>query len=169
MDQVKMETCSRCHARWFSMDLKNGICHACFLRDQGGKTPFLMSAENGMDTGERPPHLPALTQIEEMRTNDGLSLLGPPAPLLGTLFSTKRRAKIGSLPWPSRHFIRRSRPISTPPKGQRRGPFLRVEGVQSQRSQSGGANGSPPSGRRPPPSDCAPRSSSDRDTPVSEE
>ncbi|KIX03168.1 uncharacterized protein Z518_06719 [Rhinocladiella mackenziei CBS 650.93] len=66
MDHVKMETCSRCHARWFSMDVKNDICHACFLRDQGGKTPFLMSAENAMDPGERPAHLPALTQIEEM-------------------------------------------------------------------------------------------------------
>ncbi|KIW99891.1 uncharacterized protein Z518_10819 [Rhinocladiella mackenziei CBS 650.93] len=65
MDQVKMETCSRCQARWFSMDLKNGICHACFLRDQGGKTPFLMSAENGMDSGELPAHLSALTQVEE--------------------------------------------------------------------------------------------------------
>ncbi|KIX09357.1 uncharacterized protein Z518_00436 [Rhinocladiella mackenziei CBS 650.93] len=66
MDHVKMETCSRCHVRWFSMDLKNDICHACFLRDQGGKTPFLMSAENAMDPGEMPAHLPTLTQIEEM-------------------------------------------------------------------------------------------------------
>ncbi|KIX09923.1 uncharacterized protein Z518_01004 [Rhinocladiella mackenziei CBS 650.93] len=61
-----METYSRYHARWFSMDLKNDICHAYFLRDQGGKIPILMSAENGMDPGERPAHLRTLTQIEEM-------------------------------------------------------------------------------------------------------
>jgi hypothetical protein len=63
MDQVKMETCSRCNARWFSMDLKDQVCHACFLRDQGGKTPFLMSAENRMDPGELPAYLPALTRL----------------------------------------------------------------------------------------------------------
>jgi hypothetical protein len=48
------------------MDLKDNICHSCFLRDKGGKTPFLMSAENGMDPGEIPAHLPELTQVEEM-------------------------------------------------------------------------------------------------------
>jgi hypothetical protein len=61
-----METCSRCKARWFSMDLKDQVCHACFLRDKGSKTPFLMSAENRMDPGELPAYLPALTQVEEM-------------------------------------------------------------------------------------------------------
>jgi hypothetical protein len=48
------------------MDLKCGICHACFLRDGGGKTPFLMSTDNYMDPGEVPARLPALTQVEEM-------------------------------------------------------------------------------------------------------
>jgi hypothetical protein len=48
MDKVEMETCRRCKARWFAMDLKHGICHACFLRDKGNRTPFLMSAENEM-------------------------------------------------------------------------------------------------------------------------
>ncbi|KIX07226.1 uncharacterized protein Z518_01879 [Rhinocladiella mackenziei CBS 650.93] len=66
MEQVRMETCSRCKERWFSMDLKERVCHACFLRGKANKTPFLMSAENGMDPGEPPAHLPALTQIEEM-------------------------------------------------------------------------------------------------------
>src|SRR5271154_2066401 len=66
MEQVKMESCSRCRERWFSMDLKDEICHACFLRDKGNKTPFLMSADNEMDPGEVPAHLPELTQVEEM-------------------------------------------------------------------------------------------------------
>jgi ATP-dependent DNA helicase PIF1 len=61
-----METCIRCKERWFSMDLKHEICNACFLRDKGNKTPFLMSADNEMDPGEVPAHLPELTQIEEM-------------------------------------------------------------------------------------------------------
>src|ERR1700733_5094287 len=30
MDQVKMETCSRCKERWFAMDLKGDVCHACY-------------------------------------------------------------------------------------------------------------------------------------------
>jgi ATP-dependent DNA helicase PIF1 len=66
MDQVQMETCRRCKERWFKMDLKLGVCHACFLRDKANKMPFLMSAENEMDPGELPAHLPALTQVEEM-------------------------------------------------------------------------------------------------------
>jgi len=66
MDQIEMETCSRCKARWFSMDLKGGICHACFLRNKGNKTPFLMSAESEMDPGELPAYLPELTQVEEI-------------------------------------------------------------------------------------------------------
>jgi hypothetical protein len=61
-----METCSRCQERWFAMDLKDGICHSCFLRDKGNKTPFLMSAEKEMDPGELPAHLPELSQVEEM-------------------------------------------------------------------------------------------------------
>ena len=48
------------------MDLKNNIYHRCFNRDKGNKTPFLMSAENEMDPGEIPAHLPELTQVEEM-------------------------------------------------------------------------------------------------------
>ena len=61
-----METCSRCKERWFAMDLKGDVCHACFLRDKGSKTPFLMSAENEMDPGDVPAYLPELTQVEEM-------------------------------------------------------------------------------------------------------
>ena len=62
-----METCIRCRERWFAMDLKEDVCHACYLRDQKDrKTPFLMSTENEMDPGEVPADLPELTQIEEM-------------------------------------------------------------------------------------------------------
>ena len=66
MEQVKMESCGRCKERWFCMDLKSDVCHRCFNRDKGNKTPFLMSAENEMDPGELPAHLPELTQVEEM-------------------------------------------------------------------------------------------------------
>jgi hypothetical protein len=48
------------------MDLKDEVCHACFLQDKGNKTPFLMSADNEMDLGELPAHLLKLTQVEEM-------------------------------------------------------------------------------------------------------
>ena len=30
MEQVKMESCSRCKERWFNMDLKDDVCHRCF-------------------------------------------------------------------------------------------------------------------------------------------
>ena len=67
MEQVKIESCSRCKERWFYMDLKSDVCHRCFNRDKGNRTtPFLMSAENEMDPGELPAHLPKLTQVEEM-------------------------------------------------------------------------------------------------------
>ena len=49
------------------MDLKDRVCHRCFLRDANNrKQPFLMSAENQMDPGIVPNHLPELTQVEEM-------------------------------------------------------------------------------------------------------
>jgi len=66
MEQVKMESYSRCKERWFCMDLKSDVCHRCFNRDKGKKTPFLMSAENEMDLGDIPAYLPELTQVEEM-------------------------------------------------------------------------------------------------------
>ena len=61
-----METCDRCQEHWFAMNLKDGICYACFLQNKRGQTPFLMSAENQMDPGVLPAHLTVLTQIEEM-------------------------------------------------------------------------------------------------------
>lgn len=66
MDAVEMETCTRCKEHWLAMDLKDTVCHRCYLRDKGNKTPFLMSVENEMDPGELPAYLPALTQVEEM-------------------------------------------------------------------------------------------------------
>jgi hypothetical protein len=66
MAAVEMETCGRCKERWFTMDLKDVICHRCFNRDKGDKTPFLMSADNNIDPGELPAYLPELTQVEEM-------------------------------------------------------------------------------------------------------
>jgi hypothetical protein len=47
------------------MDLEDEICHRCFNRDKGNKTPFLMSADE-VDPGELPADLPELTQVEEM-------------------------------------------------------------------------------------------------------
>jgi hypothetical protein len=66
LDGVKMEYCLRCRERWFAMGLRNETCDACFLRDKGSQSPFLMSVDNEMDPGEVPDHLPALTQVEEM-------------------------------------------------------------------------------------------------------
>ena len=48
------------------MGLRHETCDACFLRDKGSQSPFLMSGDNKMDPGDVPAHLPALTQVEEM-------------------------------------------------------------------------------------------------------
>jgi len=61
-----MEECSRCNARWFDMQLRDDICHSCLLKDKGRQTLYFFSADNEMDPGIVPAHLPALTQIEEM-------------------------------------------------------------------------------------------------------
>jgi hypothetical protein len=52
LDGVKMEYYIRYRERWFSIGLRNGICDACFLRDKGSQSPFLMSTDNEMDPGE---------------------------------------------------------------------------------------------------------------------
>jgi len=66
MGCIQMETCFRCKERWFLLDLKQGVCHTCFLRDKRNHSPFLMSIENHMDPGELPAYLPALSQVEEI-------------------------------------------------------------------------------------------------------
>jgi len=48
------------------MGLRNETCDACFLRDKGSQSPFLMSLDNEIDPGEVPAYLPALMQVEEM-------------------------------------------------------------------------------------------------------
>jgi hypothetical protein len=66
MERVQMEICDRCQEHWFAMELKDGVCRSCFLRDKGNQTPLLISAENNMDPGVLPAHLPILTQVEEI-------------------------------------------------------------------------------------------------------
>jgi hypothetical protein len=63
---MHIDTYSRYRERWFLIDLKQGVCHTCFLRDKGKQTPFLMSIENNIDLGELLAHLLALIQVEEM-------------------------------------------------------------------------------------------------------
>ena len=48
------------------MRLKDGICHSCLLKDKHVQVPYFFSADNKMDLGIVPAHLPALTQVEEM-------------------------------------------------------------------------------------------------------
>jgi hypothetical protein len=48
------------------MQLKDGICHSCLLKDKGRQTLYFFLADNEMDLGIVLAHLPALTQIEEM-------------------------------------------------------------------------------------------------------
>jgi hypothetical protein len=68
IEAVQIETCDRCQERGFSIDLKDRVCHRCFLQDsrQAPDMPFFMSAENSMDPGVVPSYLPELTQVKEM-------------------------------------------------------------------------------------------------------
>jgi hypothetical protein len=66
MERVQIEIYNRCQEHWIAIELKDGVCHSCFLRDKQNQTPFLMSAKNNMDPGVLPAHLPILTQVEEM-------------------------------------------------------------------------------------------------------
>ena len=70
MEAIQMETCQRCQEHGFLMDLKDSVCYRCFVRDTDNRkqpvTPFLMSADNHIDPGIVPSHLPELTQVEEM-------------------------------------------------------------------------------------------------------
>jgi hypothetical protein len=61
-----METCERYKERWFEMELRYRVCYNYTLRDKGGKTIFLISAENLMDPGEILGHLLELSVVEEM-------------------------------------------------------------------------------------------------------
>jgi len=66
MAKIKIEMCIHCKECWFLIDLKNNICHNCFQRDKGNKTPFLISRENNIDLGELLAYLLELTQVEEI-------------------------------------------------------------------------------------------------------
>ena len=52
------------------MDLKDSVCHRYFLQDTDNQkrpvTPCLMSADNHIDPGIVPSHLPELIQVEEI-------------------------------------------------------------------------------------------------------
>jgi hypothetical protein len=63
---IKMDTCTRCNARWFDMSLKDRVCYTCFLKDKGKQTLFLFSTDNEMDLGAVLAYLLVLTQIEKM-------------------------------------------------------------------------------------------------------
>ncbi|RFU33151.1 hypothetical protein B7463_g3183, partial [Scytalidium lignicola] len=62
------ETCNTCQERWFHMNIQNGRCAKCRIKDTSKLEgePNLMSMENHLDPGEFPAHLPILTQVEEM-------------------------------------------------------------------------------------------------------
>jgi ATP-dependent DNA helicase PIF1 len=67
--EVVLDHCTRCKETWFNNNVVNSVCKKCrTTRDKSKKDdePFLMSAENLMDPGSIPPHLPKLAQIEEM-------------------------------------------------------------------------------------------------------
>ncbi|RKF71543.1 hypothetical protein GcC1_098010 [Golovinomyces cichoracearum] len=44
------------------MDIKVTVSHGCYLRDRKDRTPYLMSAEKSIDTGDVPDTLPELSQ-----------------------------------------------------------------------------------------------------------
>lgn len=62
-----MEFCRRCRERWFSMNLKEGVCTRCETIDRKRTTnePYMFSWTNKLDSGDM-PNLPELTQVEEM-------------------------------------------------------------------------------------------------------
>jgi hypothetical protein len=70
IEAIQIETCQRCQEYRFAMDLKDSVCHRCFLQDIDSRKrpvmPFLMSVENNMDLGVVPSYLPELSQVEEM-------------------------------------------------------------------------------------------------------
>jgi len=71
LDKENMQTCGRCHKRWFRLRLdRDGVCAKCITQDhpkkRAAEDPFFFSAANDMDPGAVPDHLPELSPIEEM-------------------------------------------------------------------------------------------------------
>ena len=65
----EMRFCSRCKERWFDIQLQEDqVCKRCHLKDDKKRIdePFFYSAENHLDFGVVPQHLPALEPAEEM-------------------------------------------------------------------------------------------------------
>jgi hypothetical protein len=67
LEAIEMEKCTRCYAKWFLMNLKDGVCQHCRTVDKkrAADEPFLYSSENNLFPGEK-PDLPPLSQTEEM-------------------------------------------------------------------------------------------------------
>jgi hypothetical protein len=72
------------------MQLEDGICHSCALRDSRSKIedgqPFLINVDNNMDPGDLDGSLPELSQLEEMciACAHVHICLGPSVPLYGS-------------------------------------------------------------------------------------
>jgi hypothetical protein len=66
MNTIKMEECTQCNAYWFDIQLKDGICYSCLLKDKDRQTLYFFLADNEIDLRIFPAHFPALTQIEEI-------------------------------------------------------------------------------------------------------
>lgn len=65
----RLEYCTRCKQKWFNLKVnRNGVCQACIRRDAKRREdePYFFSAENELDFGSVPDHLPELSQVEEM-------------------------------------------------------------------------------------------------------
>ncbi|KAJ7234336.1 hypothetical protein C8J57DRAFT_1089900, partial [Mycena rebaudengoi] len=59
--KVEVETCSSCHEQWFDLEVQDGKCAKC----RSKKYPTKYQESNKMFPGLA-PHLPPLTQMEEM-------------------------------------------------------------------------------------------------------
>jgi hypothetical protein len=56
---IMMEQCDQCHEKWFDLNVQHGACAKCRKDDK-------YKPSNKMYPGIPPPHLPELSQMEEM-------------------------------------------------------------------------------------------------------
>ncbi|KAK0709842.1 hypothetical protein B0T26DRAFT_426625 [Lasiosphaeria miniovina] len=65
--ESSLQHCPRCRHSWYNLRITGGICAGCHYRDdrKPDDMPNFFSAENNMDLGDVPDHLPKLTQVEE--------------------------------------------------------------------------------------------------------
>ena len=68
LSKIQLESCPRCHEKWFNMKLENGICSKCHSKDdkKAENEPFYFSAANELDFGLVPTYLPELSFTEQM-------------------------------------------------------------------------------------------------------